>query len=167
MELLVFGHGGARIVVFPTSQGRFYEWEDRGMVEALGDHIGNGWLQLYCVDSVDAASWYARWKHPEERARHQSRYERYVLEEVLPLSRRNANGFLMAACSGIPRHSRRPTRRRAGSSRSSWRPRASTVARRRPASRRSALRLRHRSGEFAGDPLAVLLLQRPDPIRIG
>ena len=29
MELLVFGHGGARVLVFPTSQGRFYEWEDR------------------------------------------------------------------------------------------------------------------------------------------
>jgi hypothetical protein len=30
MELLVFGHGGARMLVFPTSQGRFFEWEDRG-----------------------------------------------------------------------------------------------------------------------------------------
>ncbi len=32
MELLVFGHGGARVLVFPTSRGRFYEFEDRGMV---------------------------------------------------------------------------------------------------------------------------------------
>ena len=35
MELLVFGHGGARVIVFPTSMGRFYEWEDRGMIGAL------------------------------------------------------------------------------------------------------------------------------------
>jgi hypothetical protein len=30
MELLVFGHAGARMLVFPTSMGRFFEWEDRG-----------------------------------------------------------------------------------------------------------------------------------------
>lgn len=95
MELLVLGHAGARVVVFPTSQGRFYEWEDRGMTGALAEHLERGWIQLYCVDSVDAESWYARWKHPDDRARRQTQYERYVLDEVLPLSRRNPNGFLM------------------------------------------------------------------------
>ena len=54
MELLVFGHHGAPLVVFPTSQGRFYEYEDRGMVGALSEHLERGWLQLYCVDSIDA-----------------------------------------------------------------------------------------------------------------
>ena len=35
MELLVFGHGGPPVVVFPSSMGAFFEFEDRGMVEAL------------------------------------------------------------------------------------------------------------------------------------
>jgi esterase/lipase superfamily enzyme len=35
MELLVFGHAGLPVVVFPTSGGRFYEFEDRGMIAAL------------------------------------------------------------------------------------------------------------------------------------
>jgi esterase/lipase superfamily enzyme len=97
MELLVFGHAGARVLVFPTSQGRFYEWEDRGMMHALGEHLARGWLQLYCVDSVDAESWYANWKHPDDRARRHLQYERYLLDEVLPLSEhRNPNPFLMA-----------------------------------------------------------------------
>jgi esterase/lipase superfamily enzyme len=95
MELLVFGHAGARVLVFPTSQGRFYEWEERGMVGALGEHLRNGRIQLYCVDSVDAESWYARWKHPVDRARRQDQYERYLIDEVLPLSRRNPNPFLI------------------------------------------------------------------------
>lgn len=96
MELLIFGHGGARALVFPTSKGRFYEWEDRGMVDALRYRLERGWLQMYCVDSVDAQSWYARWKHPEDRARHQTAYENYLTREVLPLSRqKNANPFMM------------------------------------------------------------------------
>ena len=69
MDLLIFGHAGARMLVFPTSMGRFFEWEDRGMMHALGEHLENGWLQLYCVDSVDAESWYAKHKHPADRAR--------------------------------------------------------------------------------------------------
>ncbi|MDX1420304.1 MAG: alpha/beta hydrolase-fold protein [Rubricoccaceae bacterium] len=96
MELLVFGHGGARVLAFPTSQGRFYEWEDRGMTRALGEHLRNGWVQLFCVDSVDAESWYADWKHPVDRARRQEDYERYLLDEVLPLTRRhNPDPFLI------------------------------------------------------------------------
>jgi esterase/lipase superfamily enzyme len=97
MELLVFGHMGAPVLVFPTSMGRFFEWEDRGMVDALRDHIANGWIQLWCVDSVDSESWYARWKHPADRAHRNGEYERYLLEEVLPLIRhRNPNPFLIA-----------------------------------------------------------------------
>ena len=96
MELLVFGHGGARVLVFPTSQGRFYEWEDREMVAALGEHLSRGWLQLYCVDSVDAESWYADWKRPGDRAWRHVQYDRYLLDEVLPFTRhRNPNPFLI------------------------------------------------------------------------
>jgi esterase/lipase superfamily enzyme len=96
MELLIFGHSGARLLVFPTSKGRFYEWEDRGMMNTLGDQIGNGWLQVYCVDSVDAESWYARWKWPGDRSWRQLQYENYLLREVLPLSwQKNQNPFLI------------------------------------------------------------------------
>ncbi len=96
MEMLIFGHAGARTLVFPTSQGRFYEWEDRGMMHTLGEHLNRGWLQVYCVDSVDAESWYARWKHPADRAWRQYDYENYLLREVLPLSSRiNHNPFLI------------------------------------------------------------------------
>jgi len=26
MEMLIFGHAGARVLVFPTSLGKYYEW---------------------------------------------------------------------------------------------------------------------------------------------
>src|SRR5512142_2558153 len=59
MELLVFGHAGARVLVFPTSMGRFYQWEDFGMVGALSGALEAGHFQLICVDTVDGESWYA------------------------------------------------------------------------------------------------------------
>ncbi|MBX2997380.1 MAG: esterase family protein [Caldilineaceae bacterium] len=101
MELLIFGHAGARALVFPTSQGRFYEFEDRQMVAALSDQLENGSLQLYCVDSVDAESFYCRWAHPSGRIHRHVEYEQYLINEVLPLSRHiNDNPFMMAlGCS--------------------------------------------------------------------
>ncbi len=60
MELLVFGHAGQPAIVFPTSCGRFYEFEDRGMVHAVHGKIAAGQVQLFCVDSVDGESWYNR-----------------------------------------------------------------------------------------------------------
>jgi esterase/lipase superfamily enzyme len=98
MDLLIFGHAGARVLVFPTSMGRFFEWEDRGMIGALGEHLEKGWLQLFCVDSVDDESWYATHIHPADRARRHEAYERYLLNEVLPLSTHlNDNPFLITA----------------------------------------------------------------------
>ncbi|HET9698971.1 MAG TPA: alpha/beta fold hydrolase [Terriglobales bacterium] len=87
MELLVFGHAGTPTIVFPSSQGRFFEYEDRGMVGALAHKLEHGHLQLYCVDSVDAESWYNRWVHPRQRVERHMTYESYVLDEVVPLIR--------------------------------------------------------------------------------
>jgi esterase/lipase superfamily enzyme len=96
MELLIFGHAGARMLVFPSSMGKFFEWEDRGMIHSLAHQIEQGWLQLYCVDSVDTDSWYARRKHPAERANYHGRYDAYIRDEVVPLTQhRNDNPFLI------------------------------------------------------------------------
>src|SRR2546430_16350780 len=63
MELLVFGHGGMPLLVFPTSEGRFFDYEDRGMIAILSPKIDRGELQVSCVDSVDAESWYNKQVH--------------------------------------------------------------------------------------------------------
>ena len=101
MELLIFGHAGLPIVVFPTSRGRFYDFEDRGMIAALAGKIDAGELQLFCVDSVDAESWYNRTAAPRQRIQRQLLYEDYLLHEVLPLVRqRNSDPRLLTlGCS--------------------------------------------------------------------
>lgn len=85
-------------MVFPTSMGRFYEWEDRGMIDVLREQVDRGWLQIFCVDSVDSESWYARWKRPADRAWRQVQYDNYLLYEVVPLMNQvNANPFLITS----------------------------------------------------------------------
>lgn len=85
MELLVFGHGGAKVLVFPTRHGRFYEYENLGIVHALAHKIQAGHLQLYCVDSIDTETFYCHWRHPADRIQRHIQFEEYILNEVMPL----------------------------------------------------------------------------------
>lgn len=97
MELLVFGHSGARVLVFPTSMGRFYDWEDRGMIGTMAHPLEQGWMQMFCVDSVDSESWYAWHKSPGDRAWRHEQYDRYLVNEVVPLmGQKNPTPYLIS-----------------------------------------------------------------------
>jgi esterase/lipase superfamily enzyme len=101
MELLVFGHAGLPVLVFPTSGGRFYEFEDCGMAAALAGRIDAGQLHLFCADSVNLESWYNHKLPPRLRVARQMRYEEYLLHEVVSLLRqKNHDSRLLAfGCS--------------------------------------------------------------------
>jgi len=88
MELLVFGSGGLPIVVFPTERGRFYDYENKGMIQAVAGPVEAGRLQVFCIDSVDPESWLNRAVHPHERLARHLAYESYVLYEVAPLMKK-------------------------------------------------------------------------------
>lgn len=85
MELLVFGHAGAKVLVFPTRDGRFHEYEDLRLVNSLAHKINAGHLQLWCVDSIAWESFYCFWCHPADRMQRYIKYEEYILNEVMPL----------------------------------------------------------------------------------
>lgn len=101
MELLCFGNAGAKVLVFPTRQGRFYDYENWGLVEPLRSSIERGQLQLFCVDSVDSESLYCRVCPGSSRIARHNQYERYILHEVAPLMRSGSTEpFLIAhGCS--------------------------------------------------------------------
>ena len=96
MEHLVYGWGGAPVLVFPTSKGRFYQWEDFHMLWSLSEALKRGWLQLFCLDSVDHLSWYNFDIHQREQLDWHLAYEDYLLHEFLPhMRQRNQNPFVI------------------------------------------------------------------------
>jgi esterase/lipase superfamily enzyme len=101
MELLIFGHAGRAVLFFPPRMGRFYDYENWGIVEAVADRINAGELQLFCVDSVDEESFYCNWAHPDGRITRHLQYEQYILSEVMPFMREKnpATDFESAGCS--------------------------------------------------------------------
>ena len=98
MELLVFGHAGAPLFVFPTSMGAFFEYEDRGMVAALSDKLDAGALRLFCVQTLDRDSFYAE-RHPRERIDRYLQWERSLLTELVPFAKQ-ATGYETFGATG-------------------------------------------------------------------
>ena len=82
-EMLVFGHAGYPVILFPTSQGRYYQNKDQGLIETARWFLETGKLKIYCPDSMDGWSWYNKSAPPGERAWHQTLYDRLLLEEVV------------------------------------------------------------------------------------
>lgn len=101
MTLNTYGDRGKPVMVFPAQEGRFYEYEDFGMVEAVRPYIEQGRIQLVCVDSVDSQSWCNQAVHPHDRVWRHNDYERYLLDEVVPFIRGRANGqgLMVTGCS--------------------------------------------------------------------
>jgi esterase/lipase superfamily enzyme len=98
MELLVFGHAGTPAIISPSSWGRYYEWKDFLMIDALADKLDAGYIQLYAIDSLCTESWYNDSLHPRERVLRHNAWESYLLEELIPFIRsRTGRSTLMTA----------------------------------------------------------------------
>jgi esterase/lipase superfamily enzyme len=84
MEYKRYGHAGRPVVVFPTSQGRFYQFEDSGGVGALVEFIDTGRIQLFTVDGIDSESFFDKGGDVRQRIGRHEAYCAYVREEALP-----------------------------------------------------------------------------------
>jgi esterase/lipase superfamily enzyme len=97
MEYLWFGESGRPLLLFPTSMGRFYQYEDFGLVGALAEKIDAGFLQVVCVDSVDSESFYDTVAAPRDRLLRQDAYDKYLRDEMIPLINERSGGNI-AVC---------------------------------------------------------------------
>jgi esterase/lipase superfamily enzyme len=80
--VLVVGHAGRPVLVFPSAERDRYEWERHGMFDAVRGLIDAGRVTFYCVDSWDSGTWWDDWLPLEERAQRHEEYEQWVVERV-------------------------------------------------------------------------------------
>ena len=109
MEFKVYGHAGKPMLVFPCQDGRFFDFEDRGMVDVAAPYIEDGRLQLFCCDSDDINSWsrIGDWDNRGRIEQHE-RFFHYICDELCPRifdinaadnGGNYASGILTAGCS--------------------------------------------------------------------
>lgn len=84
MEHKRYGYSGRPVVVFPTSRGRFYQYEDSGAVSALSDFIEDGRIQIFTLDGIDGETFFGDSPDLQARIDRHDAYFRYVKEEAFP-----------------------------------------------------------------------------------
>lgn len=101
-QVVVHGHWGRPVLVFPSEGGGAWDYQNHGMVDAVRWLLDAGRVKLYCVDSADAQTWSDHSVPTEERARRHDSYEGWLLDQVLPFARADSAGredFLATGCS--------------------------------------------------------------------
>jgi esterase/lipase superfamily enzyme len=99
-SVICYGHYGRPVLVFPSEQGRAFDFANNGMVGAVEGLIDAGRVKLYCVDSYDGSSWAARDRPLEERARHHGAYESWIHDQVVPHIRADSGDAVEIATTG-------------------------------------------------------------------
>jgi esterase/lipase superfamily enzyme len=78
---------GQPVVAFPSMNGRVWDWEGWGMIDAVAHLIDAGRMTLYAADGIDWQSWANVDAPVEQRARRHEDYDRYLVEDLLPVVR--------------------------------------------------------------------------------
>lgn len=116
MEHKVYGYAGKPCLVYPTQNGRFFDFESFGMIDDCQPYLDEGRLKLYCVDSIDQESWSDFGGAPYDRVRRHEAWFTYIVEEFYPFMMQDAGcsgramtmGFSMGAMHAANTLLRRP-----------------------------------------------------------
>ncbi len=84
MEFKHYGNSGKPMMAFPSSGGRFFEYEDFKMIDACRPFIDQGLIQVFTPDSIDRESWLDDDVWPGDRAYRHNLYDAYIVEEFVP-----------------------------------------------------------------------------------
>lgn len=87
MPLVAYGHAGQPLLMFPTAAADYLEYERFDLVDAIKDFIDAGLIRAYSINSVNKYSLLNRESQPGWKVEMLSRYDRYIMDEVLPLIR--------------------------------------------------------------------------------
>ncbi len=86
-EMLVYGHGGYPVIIFPTLNGKYYEAKDNCIIESASDLIETGKIKIYCPETIDYLTWNNFSISPEDRAKSYSGYENVVLFDIIDFAK--------------------------------------------------------------------------------
>ena len=86
-----YGVVGQPLLLFPTAGGDAEEPERFHLIDAIGEFLADQRLKVYCVDSIAGQAWLQECETLEQAAAVQNRFDRCIVDEVVPAIRRDCN----------------------------------------------------------------------------
>jgi esterase/lipase superfamily enzyme len=87
MNIIVHGHWGPPMILFPTSGGDEEEYERQSLIGAIGDSIDEGRVKAFSVNLNHYDGFANQRAHPFHRSWMQRQYDAYIRHEVMPFIR--------------------------------------------------------------------------------
>jgi esterase/lipase superfamily enzyme len=91
MPIVGYGYAGPPLLMFPTAAADYLEYERFQLIDAIAPFINSGRLRAYSINSVNRYALLNEQASPALKADLLSRYDRYVVDEVLPLIRHESD----------------------------------------------------------------------------
>lgn len=94
-ELTVVRYGveGMPLLLFPTAGGDAEEPERFHLLDSIGAFLADRRLKVYVVDSFAGRAWLQECESLEQGASVQNRFDRCIVDEVVPHIRRDSGGY--------------------------------------------------------------------------
>lgn len=99
MEYKIYGDKGKGVLVFPSQDGRFYDYQDFDMVASLSQFIDAGKIHLICVDSIDKETWSDMGGDEHQRIALHERWYHYIVDELIPEVKAPNETLIVTGCS--------------------------------------------------------------------
>lgn len=100
MEYKTYGTEGRGVIVIPSQDGHFWDYENFHMIDVVAHFIESGRIHLICVDSIDGESWSNRGGNGRYRIEQHEKWFHYICNELIPACKRfNEETFMITGCS--------------------------------------------------------------------
>ena len=93
MEIVVYGHWGKPLLMFPTAGADFLEYERFQLIDAIAPYIEAGKIKVFSINSINNESWLNNSMAPHHKALRHMTYNYYVTDEVVPFIHNNCGGL--------------------------------------------------------------------------
>lgn len=94
MEIVVYGHYGYALLMFPTAAADYLEYERFNLIDTIANFINKGEVKAFSINSINNESWLNRNMHPEHKAIRHQQYNKYIEEEVVPFIINHCRGYV-------------------------------------------------------------------------
>ncbi len=84
IEFNVYGVSGIPLLMFPTMDGRFYQYDDFGLIDSIAHLIHSNKVQVFTADGIDFESLTNHSMDPEHRLQRYEQYIAYITKELTP-----------------------------------------------------------------------------------
>ncbi len=100
MEIVVYGHYGYALLMFPTAAADYLEYERFQLIDSIAPFINDGKLKAFSVNSINSESWLNSNMHPSHKAIRHQQYNQYITEEVTPFIRQLGSSSVPIVTTG-------------------------------------------------------------------